>query len=67
MSKIIFLDETTYQINNLDLECEFLLFNKLSTSLTNLPFNLKEIWLSQCINIENLVIKLPFGCEIKYF
>lgn len=67
ISKIIILDESSYQINNLDLECEFLLFNKLEISLGNLPFNLKVIWLENSINIENLEIKLPFGCEIKYF
>jgi hypothetical protein len=59
ISKIIILDESSYQINNLDLECEFLLFNKLEISLGNLPFNLKVIWLENSINIENL--------EIKYF
>jgi hypothetical protein len=59
ISKIIILDESSYQINNLDLECENLLFNKLEISLGNLTFNLKVIWLENSINIENL--------EIKYF
>jgi leucine-rich repeat protein SHOC2 len=67
ISNKLYINESSYKINNLDSECEFLLFNSLSTSLTNLPYNLKELWLSKSINIQNLVIKLPFGCEIKYF
>jgi Leucine-rich repeat (LRR) protein len=67
ISNKIYLNESSYQINYLDSECEFLLFNSLSTSLTNLPYNLKELWLSKSINIENLVIKLPYCCKIKYF
>jgi hypothetical protein len=31
------------------------------------PLGLKEIWLKQHINIENLKIELPVGCEVKYF
>ena len=61
--KIIYLDDSSYQIYNLDPECEYLLFNCISTSLTNLPTILKELWLSKKIDITKLVIKLPFNCE----
>jgi hypothetical protein len=61
------LNYYSYEINNLDLDCEILLFNSLLMSVTNLPINLKELWLSKIINIEKIEIKLPFGCEIKYF
>ena len=61
----IWIDETSYEINNLSLDTEILIFRKLSTELTNLPISLKEIWLKEGID-ENL-IKVPFGCEIKYY
>jgi hypothetical protein len=65
--KIIYLDDSSYELKNLNLDCKFLLFNKISTSLNNLPLGLKEIWLKQRINIEKIKIELPAGCEIKYF
>jgi hypothetical protein len=67
LKKIIYLDDSSYEINKLNLDCKFLLFKKISTSLKNLPLGLKEIWLKQHINIENLKKELPVGCEVKYF
>ena len=37
----------------------------INIKLNNLPFNTKEIWLIS--NVKNYDIKLPFGCEIKYY
>ena len=65
IKKSLIIDETSYEINNLSLDTEILIFNKLSIELTNLPITLKEIWLNGGININ--LIKIPFGCEIKYF
>ena len=64
INEIVYLNETSYQINNLDLECEILLFTRLSTPLINLPINLKEIWISTFIDIEQIDIKLPFNTKI---
>ncbi len=47
------------------MECKLLIFTELNVNITNLPINLKEIWLSK--NIEEYNIKLPLNCEIKYF
>jgi Leucine-rich repeat (LRR) protein len=57
--------ETSYQIDNMDPEAEFIILSCLKTKITNLPFNLKEIWLKEGINAS--LIKVPFGCKIKYF
>ena len=61
----ICIDETSYEINNLDNECKILIFNELNINIINLPINIKEIWLSNWISNPN--IKLPFACEIKIF
>ena len=63
----IYLNESSYQINNLDLDCEILLFTKLSSSLVNLPINLKELWLSKFIDITEIDIKLPFNTKIYQY
>ena len=65
IKKIINIDETSYKINNLDIECTILIFGKLNNNIQNLPINIKEIWLSNYITNPN--IKLPFGCEIKKY
>ena len=59
------IDDTSYEINNLDIECKLLIFSKLNIKIMNLSVNLKEIWLIK--NIENYDIKLPLNCEIRYF
>ena len=65
IKEIIEINYTSYEINNLSLYMDFILLSSLSIKLTNLPIFLKEIWLKKTININ--LIKLPFGCEIKYF
>ena len=59
------IDETSYEINNLDNECKILIFGELNIKIMNLPINLKEIWLRK--NIKKYDIKLPLNCEIRYF
>jgi Leucine-rich repeat (LRR) protein len=61
----LFIDETSYEINNMDPEAEFIILSSLKTEITNLPITLKEIWLKE--GIDASLIKVPFGCEIKYF
>ncbi len=56
---------SAYEINNLSLDTEFLIFLYLNEELTNLPAGLKEIWIKS--EKPNLNHKLPFGCVIKYF
>jgi hypothetical protein len=64
VKNILQIDETSYQINNLDMESEILIFYILNKQLTNLPTSLKQLWIKQdrCSNH-----KLPFGCELKYY
>jgi hypothetical protein len=56
---------SSYEINNLSLNTEFLIFEKLDEELTNLPAGLREIWIQA--EKQNLNHKIPFGCVIKYF
>jgi Leucine-rich repeat (LRR) protein len=57
----------SYEINNLSVDTEFLIFSQLYDKLTNLPTGLKEILVrEECKNVK-LNHKIPFGCVIKYF
>jgi len=60
---VLIINETSYEINNLDAECEILIFHSLNINISNLPINLKEIWLQENIKIYDL--KLPLNCKIK--
>jgi hypothetical protein len=59
------INETSYQINNLDPETEMLIFSKPDGQLTNLPISLKELWIKK--DYCRIDHKLPFGCELKYY
>jgi Leucine-rich repeat (LRR) protein len=61
----ISIDDTSYDINNLDIDCKILLFTSFNRPLKNLPSSLTHIWFKKPISVVN--IKLPFGCEIVYF
>ena len=61
----ILIDETSYDINNINMENEILIFSYLKIKLSNLPINTKEIWLNK--KIINYEIKTPFNCEINFF
>jgi hypothetical protein len=39
------IDDTSYDINNLDIDCKILLFTSLKSPLENLPSSLTHIWL----------------------
>ena len=58
------IDETSYEINNMDDETEIIVLTNLNEKITNLPMSLKELWLKK--DIDESLIKIPFGCEIKY-
>jgi len=59
----LWINESGYDINNLDIDCEIIILNFLKAPLTNLPIGLKEIWLSfPTIDINQ--IKIPFGCKV---
>jgi len=62
---ILRIDDTSYDIDNMDLNADFLILtDKLYNKITNLPIFMKEIWIRKYIDVS--LIKLPFGCEIKY-
>jgi Leucine-rich repeat (LRR) protein len=58
------IDDTSYEINNLDPDCEFIILSHLRYPITNLPFGLKEIWVFPMVDLDK--IKIPFGCKIIY-
>jgi hypothetical protein len=60
----LYLDESSYEINNLNLDCEVLILEKIYGKITNLPYGLKTIYLSKDVDVS--MIKIPFGCEINY-
>jgi Leucine-rich repeat (LRR) protein len=62
----IIIDDASYDIHNLDIDCKILLFTSLNNPLENLPSSLTHIWLKKQ-NISDVNIKLPFGCERVYF
>jgi Leucine-rich repeat (LRR) protein len=64
IKKVLIIDETSYEINNLNVETEILIFYNLKIELKNLPVSLKEIWINKELKTN---IKLPFGCEIKRY
>ena len=63
LNQVLCIDESSYQLDNLDHSCDFLILNRLTKPLENLPCGLQEIWLHR--SIKNPQIKLPFGCKIK--
>jgi Leucine-rich repeat (LRR) protein len=60
----LYINESSYQIDNLDPECEILVLVSIKNKISNLPCCLKELYLKKNIDIN--MIKIPFGCEIKY-
>lgn len=63
----LIIDKTSYDIDNMDLEAEILILTSLNTEINNLPITLKEIWLKEGFVGDTDLIKVPFGCEIKFF
>ena len=65
IKNILVINDTSYDINNLNIDNEIIIFTNISAKINNLPINTKEIWLNS--HIKKDLIKLPFGCVIKYF
>ena len=53
---------STFQIENLSVDCDFLIIYNLNEPLINLPPTLKELKLFAPIEIKN--IKLPYDCKL---
>ena len=65
IKNILQISDKSYDINNLNIDNEILIFTNLKDKINNLPFNIKEIWLKS--DIKNYDIKLPINCKIKYY
>ena len=61
------IDDTSYQINNIPYDTEFLIFSDLNNNLENLPLTLKTLYLHKDIDLTKHTIKLPFSCVIERF
>ena len=57
----VFVNENSYQLNNLSSDCEIIIINDLRSKLHNLPSAMKEIHLYKPININ---VKLPVDCVL---
>jgi Leucine-rich repeat (LRR) protein len=65
IKQALLIDQTSYQINNLNIEAEILIFSSLENKLENLPTCLREIWIIK--GNSDIEHKLPFNCELKYY
>jgi Leucine-rich repeat (LRR) protein len=65
IKKSLTIDVSSYEIDNLSSDTEILIFSQLNEELTNLPTELKELWIKK--GNEEFNHKLPFGCVVKYF
>ena len=57
------LNESSYDINNLSMDCHTLILTDIDNNITNLPPILKTLYLKSHINVD--MIKLPYGCNIN--
>jgi Leucine-rich repeat (LRR) protein len=65
IKRVLDIDHTSYQINNLNMEAEILIFSGLKNKLENLPTSLREIWIKK--GNPHMEHKLPLNCELKYY
>jgi len=65
--KILDISVTSYQINNIPYNTEFLIFRQVNKDLENLPITLKTIYLHKDIDLTKHTIKLPFSCIIERY
>jgi Leucine-rich repeat (LRR) protein len=65
IKQALIIEDNSYQINNLNIEVEILIFSKLEDQLLNLPISLREIWIRD--GNPHIEHKLPFNCELKYY
>ena len=63
----LYIDDTSYQINNISYDTEFLIFSNLKKNLENLPLTLKTVYLHNYIDLRKHTIKLPFSCVIERY
>ena len=59
------LDESSYDINNLNMDCHTLVLTSIDNNITNLPPILKTLYLKRSVNVD--MIKIPYGCDIIRF
>jgi Leucine-rich repeat (LRR) protein len=59
------LDESSYDINNLSMDCHTLILTDIDNNITNLPPILKTLYLKSDIDVD--MIKIPYGCDIIRF
>jgi internalin A len=59
------LDDSSYEINNLSMDCHTLILTDIENNITNLPPILRTLYLKSNINVD--MIKLPYGCDIIRF
>ena len=59
------LNESSYDINNLSMDCHTLILTDIDNNITNLPPILKTLYLKSDIDVD--MIKLPYGCDIIRF
>jgi hypothetical protein len=65
IKQVLLIDISSYQINNLNMEAQILIFSYLKNKLENLPMSLREIWIKN--GNKDIQHKLPFNCELKYY
>ena len=63
--KYLELKESSYDINNLSMDCHTLVLTRIKNNITNLPPILRTLYLKSRINVD--MIKLPYGCDIIRF
>lgn len=63
------IDDSADDIDNLDINCEILIFSNLQKDLTNLPVSLKRLYFKKDLREQfgKYNIKISFGCEIVFF
>ena len=63
----LYISNTSYKINNISYDTEFLIFRDLNKNLENLPLTLKTLYLYKGIDLTKHTIKLPFSCVIERY
>jgi Leucine-rich repeat (LRR) protein len=63
--KQLYLNESSYDINNLSIDCNILILTSIENNITNLPPILRTLYLKSDIRTD--MIKLPYGCDIIRF
>ena len=59
------LDESSYDINNLSMDCHTLILTDIDNNVINLPPIITKLYLKHCVNVD--MIKLQCECDIIRF